>query len=106
MEKSTERILAIMYAKGISGFQLAKDTGLAKNIVPEWKSGRIKPTADALQKVAQYLGVTTDYLLGVPPTEIQRLYDALPPERQAQLIAYAEQLFADYANYVELSDNG
>lgn len=38
------------------------ELGLAKSNVSNWKNGRL-PKLDVLQKVADYFGVTTDYLL-------------------------------------------
>ena len=58
-----ERIIALMAARGIKGIKLATELGLAKNAVSEWKSGKAKPGTEAIIKIADYFGVTTDYLL-------------------------------------------
>lgn len=48
----------------ISATQMANDLGLSKNIVSEWKKGRLKPSVEAVAKIADYFGVSVDFLLG------------------------------------------
>ena len=61
--QAIDRILQLMVATGVKGTTLAGELGLSKNAVSEWKSGKAKPSTDAIMKIAQYFGVTTDYLL-------------------------------------------
>ncbi|EQA3607315.1 helix-turn-helix domain-containing protein [Enterococcus faecalis] len=42
--------------------QVAEEIGLSENAFYKWKNQ--SPKAETLQKVADYFGVTTDYLLG------------------------------------------
>ena len=42
---------------------VVKDLGLSSSKVTAWKNGSI-PKGDVLSKIADYFGVTTDYLLG------------------------------------------
>ena len=48
------RILEIMNSKGIKATQLTADLGLSKNVVSEWKRGRIKPSIEIIIKLAKY----------------------------------------------------
>lgn len=48
--------------KGKSFAQIEKDLGLAKNSMYNYKTK--KPTADRLNDIAEYFGVSVDYLLG------------------------------------------
>lgn len=50
--------------KGISAYQLAKDTGLSDSLISNWKSGRQLPKYDSLNILADYFNVSGDYLLG------------------------------------------
>ena len=50
--------------KGLSAYKVAKDTGISQTTLSDWKGGRSIPKTDKLQKIADYLGVTLDYLLG------------------------------------------
>jgi transcriptional regulator with XRE-family HTH domain len=58
-----ERIDSLMKQHGINGLRLALDTGLPKNAVSSWKSGKFKPSTDAIIKIADYFNVSADYLL-------------------------------------------
>ena len=47
-----------MYANTV-----AKATGIPASTFTDWKMGRSKPKIDKMQKIADYLGVTVDYLM-------------------------------------------
>ena len=42
---------------------VAKATGITKSTFSDWKTGRSKPKQDKLQKIADFFGVTLDYLM-------------------------------------------
>lgn len=48
---------------GVSSADVARATGVAKATLSEWKKGTYRPKADKLQKIADYFGVTLDYLM-------------------------------------------
>ena len=48
----------------IKPYRVAKDLGIPKSIVYEWKDGKREPSADKLLKLAEYFGVSVSYLLG------------------------------------------
>ena len=58
-----DKIKALILEKGVTIGSFCEEMGIAKNAMSEWKSGRIKPSIDTVVKMAQYFGVTTDYLL-------------------------------------------
>ena len=64
MEHS-ERILKILAERGITGYKVAKATGLTSSLFTEW---RRKPSSKIysgnLVLIADYLGCSVDYLLG------------------------------------------
>ena len=47
---------------GVTTYKVAKETGISQTTFSNWKSGRSTPKTDALQKIADYFGVTLDYL--------------------------------------------
>ncbi len=49
--------------KGITVYRVAKDTGLNAAMFTSWKKGDYTPKQDKLQKIADYFGVTIDYLM-------------------------------------------
>lgn len=60
---AADRILQLMERDGVSAVKLQKDLGLNANAVFYWKTGRQKPSAETLSKLADYFGVSVDYLL-------------------------------------------
>lgn len=51
--------------KGVSRYKACTDVGLNRAAVAKWKVGAI-PNGTTLTKLAEYFGVTTDYLIGIP----------------------------------------
>lgn len=49
--------------KGINQVELAKIFNVSKQTVSNWERGERVPDADTITKLANYFGVTTDYLL-------------------------------------------
>ena len=43
--------------------RVGKATGIAGSTFTDWKTGRSAPKQDKLQKIADYFGVTLDYLM-------------------------------------------
>lgn len=58
-----ERIFTLMEKRGVKAVQLTKDLALSHGTVSQWKKGLQKPSTEAIVKIANYFGVTTDYLL-------------------------------------------
>ena len=56
-----ERIENLRKSKGISQGKLEKELGFSNGSISKWKNSM--PTSERLQKVADYFGVTTSYLL-------------------------------------------
>ncbi|PEH48935.1 helix-turn-helix domain-containing protein [Enterococcus faecium] len=56
------RIKELAKEKNISLAELERRTGLSSGSITKWNKSA--PSADKLAKIADYLGVTTDYLLG------------------------------------------
>ena len=52
-----------MNERGINGVQLTSSLGIDKSSLSHWSSGKAKPSTDAIIKLAEYFGVTTDWLL-------------------------------------------
>ncbi len=59
-----ERIQKLLSQNNISVYKLSKEIGLNKTFLTNWTSGKAKPSADALYKIADYFNVSVDYLLG------------------------------------------
>lgn len=98
-----ERILFLKSSKGITDTQFQKDLGLYATALSEWKNGKTKSYIKHLPKIANYLGVSVDYLLGnsdikekpaSEPTDGLSDYDirilswfrSLPPEKKEAIL--------------------
>ena len=73
--------------------QIADVLGIPKRTYGSWERNERQPDFDMLCKIADYFGVTTDYLLGRVPMEIQVIHDdppPLPPD-QFELVIKADE---------------
>lgn len=61
-----ERFLELLNKHQTTAYQVAKATGISQNTFSDWKKGRSTPKIDKMQKIADYFGVSVDYLLGKP----------------------------------------
>lgn len=53
--------------KGITVTTLCRDCKIPRSILSDYKKGRLKSlSADVLCKIADYFGVTVEYLCGIP----------------------------------------
>ena len=58
-----EHFEKVLKDKGITAYKVAQDTGVTTATLTGWKKGRYTPKNDKLKKIADYLGVTVEYLL-------------------------------------------
>ena len=87
----------------VSASQVVKELSLSSSSVTSWKKGKV-PHHGTLLKIAEYFGVSVDYLLGkdgeAPPpvdpvdAEIAELWGKLTEEQQADVVQYIEFLRA------------
>lgn len=59
-----QRLQALREKKRLSRRALAELCGLSKNMISLYERGEKAPSVDALISLADYFGVSTDYLLG------------------------------------------
>ncbi|MGE4214114.1 MAG: helix-turn-helix domain-containing protein [Anaerotignaceae bacterium] len=48
---------------GVTAYKVSKEAGVSQSMLSEWKRGSYTPKQDKLQKIADYFGVTVDYLM-------------------------------------------
>nr|DAQ67587.1 MAG TPA: Repressor protein CI [Caudoviricetes sp.] len=53
----------LLQKNGVTSYKVAKEAGVTQAALSNWKSGRSTPTTKTLQKIADYFGVTIDYLM-------------------------------------------
>jgi transcriptional regulator with XRE-family HTH domain len=98
------RINELCKERGVSGSRMCLDLGMSKSTMSDLKSGRKKGvTAETAQKIASYLDVSVEFLLGEEeksakkeqPTEI----DGLSEKRKA-LMQFAMEVPEDKAEMI------
>lgn len=93
------KILALLEQRNIEQQEFAKAIGVRKQAITEWKKGTTKSYIKYIDKIADFLGVSTDYLLGTTEitlgekqAKIIELTSQLTEEEQEEVIKYAELL--------------
>jgi len=55
--------------KGVTPYKVSKATGISTATLTSWKQGKYAPKIDKRRKIAEYFGVTLEYLDGVEKKE-------------------------------------
>ena len=63
MDAVVDRIFALTKENGMEQKKLAEILGITDKKVSAWKTGRSKTYRDQIEKIAEVLGTTTEYLL-------------------------------------------
>ena len=58
-----DRIKELRQAKRMTQVDLAKSLGLTKQCVSNWENDNVLPSVEMLSRLADFFGVSTDYLL-------------------------------------------
>lgn len=53
----------LLQKHNLTAYKVAKEAGVTQTALSNWKAGRSTPTTKTLQKIADYFGVTIDYLM-------------------------------------------
>ena len=48
---------------GVTAYKVAKETGITQSTLSDWKRGRSTPKTDNMKKIADYFGVSVEYLM-------------------------------------------
>ncbi len=75
-----DRIDALLREKGVSAARMCRELGFSSGLYSQWRKRSQNPSADKLQKIARYFGVTVDYLMGG---------EGQPQEEEVSAIRYA-----------------
>ena len=100
MANFAERMRSLRKEKSLKKTEVAKGTGLDRSTVTNYENGkRDNPTAETLQRIADYFDVSIDYLTGksdirdkLTATELIQVFRKLTDENKLQLIKYAKYL--------------
>ncbi len=53
----------LLKENGVTSYKVSKETGISQVTLSNWKKGVSTPKQDKLQKIADFFGVTIDYLM-------------------------------------------
>ena len=53
----------LLFKYGVTAYKVAKETGITTATLSNWKQGKYTPKQDKLQKIADYFGVSLEYLM-------------------------------------------
>lgn len=59
-----ERLSSLMEERDVSAYKLSKDTGITQALIGKYKRGINVPSVDKASIIADFFGVSVDYLLG------------------------------------------
>lgn len=48
---------------GVTAYKVSKETGITQSTLSDWKRGRSTPKTGNMKKIADYFGVSVDYLM-------------------------------------------
>ncbi|MBR7133473.1 MAG: helix-turn-helix transcriptional regulator [Clostridia bacterium] len=87
----SKRIYELRISFGWTQVQLAQKLNITKQTVSNWENDNIQPSIDMLIKLSKVFNVSTDYLLGLTPTNSIGV-DGLPIE----FVSHIVQIIDDY----------
>ena len=78
---------------GVSSYKVAKETGVTQSTLSDWKRGRSTPKSENMKKLADYFGVSIDYLMtGKDDPEKEPKLNSKDEKDIKNIIANTEQL--------------
>lgn len=86
---SYERYRELRDSRGLKDADIAKETGITKSTFSDWKNGRYIPKQPKLQKIADLLGVSLDYLATGKETSEEKGIVLTAEEKK--LLSYAKK---------------
>ena len=87
----SKKIYELRMSFGWTQVQLAQKLGVTKQTVSNWENDNIQPSIDMLVKLSKIFNVSTDYILGLTPTNSINV-DGLPTE----FVSHIVQIVDDY----------
>lgn len=89
----------------VTPYRVSKEAGVTQTALSNWKTGRSTPTTKTLQKIADYFGVTIDYLMTGEVTE-ENSKKTLTPKDEKDIEKILEQTREQLMNQEGLMFDG
>ena len=79
---------------GVSAYKVAKETGVTQSTLSDWKRGRSTPKSENMKKLADYFGVSIDYLMTGKEDSVEKEPQLKPRDERdiKNILANTEQL--------------
>ena len=58
-----EKFMELLRRKGVTVYEVSKQTGISASTLSDWKAGRYTPKLEKIKKLADYFGVNIEYFL-------------------------------------------
>ncbi|APC08571.1 helix-turn-helix domain-containing protein [Neomoorella thermoacetica] len=85
MKTLGERLRKLREEKGLTQIELAKKLSLANSTISQYEANKRTPDPPTLQRLADFFGVSIDYLLGRTNTPV--IHNKKPDEEATRLFA-------------------
>jgi transcriptional regulator with XRE-family HTH domain len=97
----------LLKERRVTAYRVAKETGISTATLTQWKNGTSIPKQDKLQKIADYFGITLDYLVGnasetTPESETERKIRILTWKSEQLNDAEREEVLKHFENTIDL----
>lgn len=83
MKKFAERLVSLRQAKGLTQVELAELLNISRGALSLYELGRREPDFETASKIADFFGVSVDYLLG--RTDDPRTLDQITAEAEKKI---------------------
>ena len=80
-----DRIHDLRLSRNMSQTELAKSLHVSQQVITKWENNRTEPSSNVLASIADYFGVSADYLLGKTNEKVPN--DQL--SKNQKLVAYS-----------------
>lgn len=67
-----KRLLGLRKAKNMSQTELAEQLSIHKNVLGKYEREEVKPSIDIATKIANFMGVSLDYMVGKVDNEVDK----------------------------------
>lgn len=100
---------ALLMKHDVTPYRVAKETGITTATFTSWKQGKYTPKQDKLQKIADYFGVSLEYLMGTEKelnTTKEKTYYSLTDNDEKDIAKNLERMLADLESSEALAFHG
>lgn len=98
-----EHYQKLLDEKGLKNADVSRATGISNMTLSDWKHGKTKPKTETMQKLADYLNVSVDYLVNGKEADINSEFSSEQAELDVK-ISQDIELKKALKKYFSLSD--